>query len=71
MADRKVFEMRGFFKKTTVTEEWRLAYHRFDWLTGNLISTISKVDVPTIYDSTIVCFESYLIAGLVSYPILR
>jgi hypothetical protein len=71
MADRKVSEMRDFFKKTTVTEEWRLAYHRFDWLTSNLISTISKVGVPTVYDSTIVCFESYLIVGLVLYPVPR
>jgi hypothetical protein len=30
MADRKVPEMSGFFKKTTVTEEERLDYHMFD-----------------------------------------
>jgi hypothetical protein len=64
MADRKVSEMSDFFKKTTVTEEERLAYHSFDWLTGNLISTIPEVDVPIIHDSTIICFESYLIARL-------
>jgi hypothetical protein len=64
MVDRKVSEMSDFFKKTTDTEEERLAYHRFGWLTGNLMSMILVVDVPTVHDSTIVCFESYLIAGL-------
>jgi hypothetical protein len=29
MADRKVPEMSNFFKKTTVIEEERLAYHSF------------------------------------------
>jgi hypothetical protein len=64
MVDRKDLEMSDFFKKTTITEEECQAYHDFGWLTGNLISTIPKVDVPTIHDSTILCFESYLIAGL-------
>jgi hypothetical protein len=64
MADRKVLEMSDFFKKTTVIEEDRLAYHKFGWLTGNLLSTIPEVDIPTVHDSTIVCFESYLAAGL-------
>jgi hypothetical protein len=56
--------MSDFFKKTTVTEEERRAYHRFSWLTGNLISTIPEVDVSIIHDSIIVCLESYLIVGL-------
>jgi hypothetical protein len=64
MVDRKVPEMSDFFKKTTITKEERLAYHRFVWLTGNLISTIHEVGVPTIHDSTTICFESYLIAWL-------
>jgi hypothetical protein len=64
MADRKVPEMSDFFNKTIITEKDRLAYHRFSWLTSNLLSTISEVDVPTVNDSTIVCFESYLVAGL-------
>jgi hypothetical protein len=64
MADRKVPEMSDFFKKTTVTKEDRLAYHRFGWLTDNLLSTIPEVDVPTVHDSTIVCFESHLLARL-------
>jgi hypothetical protein len=64
MADRKILEMSDFFKKTTVTEEEHLAYHRFGWLTSNLISMIPKVDVPPVHDSTTICFESYLIVGL-------
>jgi hypothetical protein len=64
IADIKVSEMSDFFKKTTVTEEERLAYHMFCWLTGNLVSMIPEVDVPTVHDSTIVCFESYLVVGL-------
>jgi hypothetical protein len=63
MADRKVPEMSDFFKKTIITEEDRLAYHRFDWLTDNLLSMIHEVDVPIVHESTIVCFESYLLAG--------
>jgi hypothetical protein len=64
MVDRKVPEMSDFLKKTTITEEERLAYNRFSWLTGNLISMIHEVDVLTIHDFTIVCFDSFLIAGL-------
>jgi hypothetical protein len=56
--------MSDFFNKTIVTEEERLAYHNFSWLTGNLISMISEVDISTVHDSTTICFESYLIAGL-------
>jgi hypothetical protein len=64
MADRKILEMSDFFKKTIVTEEERLAYHRFGWLTGNLISMIPEVNVPPVHDSTTICFESFLIVGL-------
>jgi hypothetical protein len=65
MEDRKVPEMSDFFKKkTTITKKKRLAYHRFGWLTGNLISTIPEVDAPTVHDSITIYFESYLIARL-------
>jgi hypothetical protein len=64
MVDRKVPEMSDFFKKTTVTEEEHPTYHSFGWLTGNLISTIPEVDVPNVYDSTTIYFESYLITRL-------
>jgi hypothetical protein len=64
MADRKNPEMSDFFKKIVVTKEERLAYPSFGWLTGNLISMIPGVNVPTVHDSTIIYFESYLIASL-------
>jgi hypothetical protein len=50
--------------KTTVTEEDRKAYHDLGWLSGNLISFIPEVDVPTVEGSTILYFESQLAAGL-------
>jgi hypothetical protein len=68
MSDRKVPKMRDIFKKTTVTEEERLTYHSFGWLTRNLISMITEVDVRIVYDSTTICFESYLIVGLGLLP---
>jgi hypothetical protein len=64
MADRKVPEMSDFFKKIVVTKEERLSYPSFGWLTDNLISMIPGVNVPTVHDSTIIYFESYLIASL-------
>jgi hypothetical protein len=64
MAEKKVPEMSEFFKKTTITEEERKAYHDFCWLPGNLISTIPEVDFPTVHDSTVICFQSHLIVGL-------
>jgi hypothetical protein len=49
MADGQIPELLDFFKKTIVTEEERQDYHDFDWLSGNLLSTI-----PTIHDSTVI-----------------
>jgi hypothetical protein len=64
MAVNKVPEMSDYWKKSTITEADRQAYHDFGWLTGNLMSTIPKVDFPTTHGSTMVCFESHLIARL-------
>jgi hypothetical protein len=64
MAEREILELTNFFKKTTVTEDDRRAYHDHGWLTGNLVSFIAEVDVPTVDGSTILCFESQLAAGL-------
>jgi hypothetical protein len=60
MAVGEISELTDFFKKAIVTEDDRRAYHDRRWLTGNLISFIRDVDVPTIEDSTIICFESQL-----------
>jgi hypothetical protein len=64
MADGKILEMSKFFKKTTVTEGERAAYHDFGWLSDSLVSTIPEVEIPTVHDSTVICFESHLIGGL-------
>jgi hypothetical protein len=64
MAEGEIPELTDFFKKMTVTEDDRRAYHNRGWLTGNLVSFISEVDVPTVEGSTVLFFESQLTAGL-------
>jgi hypothetical protein len=64
MAAGKIPELTDFFKKTTVNEDDRRAYHDRGWLTGNLVSFILEVDAPTVEGSTIICFESQLAAGM-------
>jgi hypothetical protein len=64
MTTGKILELTNFFKKTTVTEDDRRAYHDRGWLTGNLVSFIPEVDVPTVEGSTIICFKSQLTAGV-------
>jgi hypothetical protein len=64
MTNNKVLEMSDYWKKSTITEADHQAYHDFSWLTGNLMSTVLEVDFPTTHGSTVVCFESHLIAGL-------
>jgi hypothetical protein len=64
MAVGEISELTDFFKKTTVIEDDRRAYHDRGWLTSNLVSFIPEVDVPTIEGSTIICFESQLAAGV-------
>jgi hypothetical protein len=59
MDDREIPELADFFKKRIVTEADRKAYHDLGWLSGNLISFIPEVDVPTV-----LCFECQLAAGL-------
>jgi hypothetical protein len=64
MVNNQIPEITNYWKKSHVSEANRHAYHDFDWLTGNLISSIHEVDVPTTHDSTVVCFESYMVSGL-------
>jgi hypothetical protein len=64
MAAAEIPELTNFFKKTTVTEDDRRAYHDRGWLTDNLVSFIPEVDAPTVEGSTIICFESQLAAGV-------
>jgi hypothetical protein len=44
----------------TITEADHSAYHTAGWLE----SFIHAVDIPTVDDSIVVCFESHLVAGL-------
>jgi hypothetical protein len=64
MAEGEISELIDFFKKTTVTKDDHRAYHDCGWLTGNLVSFIPEVDVPTVEGSIILCFKSQLTAGL-------
>jgi hypothetical protein len=64
MAKGKILELSEFFKKTSITDGERKAHHERGWLTGNIISSVPEVDVPTIEGSTAIYFDSHLIAGL-------
>jgi hypothetical protein len=64
MAKGEILEMSDFFKKSSVTDEERQAYHNRGWLPSNIMSTIPEVDIPTFEGSTIVCFESHLVVRL-------
>jgi hypothetical protein len=64
MDDEEIPELADFIKKTIVTEADHQAYHDLGWLSGNLISFISEVDVPTVEGSTVLCFECQLVVGL-------
>jgi hypothetical protein len=64
MVAGEIPKLTNFFKKTTVTKDDRRAYHDRGWLTGNLVSFIPEVDVPTVEGSSIIYFESQLAAGI-------
>jgi hypothetical protein len=68
MDDGEIPELADFFKKTIITEADRQAYHDLGWLSGNLISFIPEVDVPTVEGSTILYFECQLATGLGLLP---
>jgi hypothetical protein len=64
MENNQIPEVTNFWKKSNVSEANCQAYHNLGWLAGKLISSIPEVDIPTTHDSTVVCFESHLVAGL-------
>jgi hypothetical protein len=64
IADKTVPSMSDYWKKSTINKANRKAYHSAGWLTSNLESSVSKVDVPTVDGTTMICFESHLIVGL-------
>jgi hypothetical protein len=47
MEDNQIPEIPNYQKKSNVSEANHQAYHDFDWLTSNLISSIPEVDVST------------------------
>jgi hypothetical protein len=60
MADKTTPEMIDYWKKKTVTEAGRQAYHSFGWLNGGLESSVPTVKYLTVDDTIVVCFESHL-----------
>jgi hypothetical protein len=64
MMKGEIPELTDFFKKTSLMEEELQGYHRPGWLTGNVLSSVPEVDVPTVHGSSVLCFESHLLAGL-------
>jgi hypothetical protein len=64
MTKGEIPKLSDFFKKMSVTEEERGAYHNCGCPPDNVISTIPEVDIPNVKGSTIVCFEVHLVAGL-------
>jgi hypothetical protein len=64
MADNKILDIANYWKKSNVSEANRQAYHDLGSLTGNLISSVPEIDVPTTHSTTVVCFESHLVARL-------
>jgi hypothetical protein len=68
MAKGEISELSYFFKKTYVNDGERQAYYERGWLTGNVISSVPKVDVPTVEGSTVIFFESHLVARLGLLP---
>jgi hypothetical protein len=64
MAKGEIPELSNFFNKTSITDCECQAYHEHGWLTGNIISSIHELDIPTVEGSTVICFESHLVVGL-------
>jgi hypothetical protein len=47
-----------------ITKVDRQACHSFSWLNGGLESSVHTVEYPIVDGTTVVCFESHLVAGL-------
>jgi hypothetical protein len=64
MAKKDVPMLTNYWKKSMVTEADRSAYHNDDRLPAGVESFIPHLEFLTVDNTTIVCFESYLVAGL-------
>jgi hypothetical protein len=64
MVNKTTPSISDYWKKLTITEDDRFAYHATGWLSGGLESIIRTVEYPMVDGTTMVCFESHLIVGL-------
>jgi hypothetical protein len=64
MAKEDVPVLTGYWKKSTVTEANRYAYHNAGWLPGGVESFIPNLEFFMVDNTNVVYFESHLIAGL-------
>jgi hypothetical protein len=64
MTDKTTPEMVDYWKKKTITKADHQAYHSFGWLNGGLESSVPIMEYSIVDDTTVVCFESHLVAGL-------
>jgi hypothetical protein len=64
MAKGEIPELINFFKETSLSEEELQGYHHLRWLTGNILSSIPEINVLTVHCSSVLCFESHMLAGL-------
>jgi hypothetical protein len=64
MAKGEIPVLMDFFKKSTISNAESKSFHDLGWLTGNLISSVPEVDIPTVDGSIVLYFESHLLAEL-------
>jgi hypothetical protein len=69
MAKKDVPVLTDYWKKSMVTELDRSAYHINGWLLGKVESFIRDLEFFMVDNTTVVCFESHLVAGLGLPPI--
>jgi hypothetical protein len=64
MARKDVHVLTDYSKKSKVTEADRAADHTTDWLSGGVESFVPDLELLTVDNTTVVCFDSHLSAGL-------
>jgi hypothetical protein len=64
IAEKAVPTLLDYWKKSTVIEADCAAYDAAGWLPGGVVFSIADLEFPMVENTTIVCFESHLIAGL-------
>jgi hypothetical protein len=64
MTKKEVPVLTDYWKKSTVTEADRSAYHNAGWLPGGVESFIPDLEFLMVDNTIVVCFESHLVVGL-------